>query len=286
MINQENLTLLDSAVRNIKSSAKDLDYHNNVYNPIYRKGDVVYCEFVGIGKELNFGHFAIVWCAKADNENITVIPLTSKLKDESIGEFNLGLIPGFYTKDSSGFSNRKSFIYLNKMMEVSRKRVSPKYEQDSSGKIIIINSKPKHLSIDIHKIKRIEESMRMYYLDERNYLVDIIKNKIHIHYQLDLTSVSTNLLECGYRLVESYSIYDISGDKILICHIDNKRYSIRFKLINSIQINNHRNKKYKYLYNKIKWVNNVYSVRKELIKALFSLNIDKVSEAQQILTHF
>ncbi|XZN24055.1 hypothetical protein ACSW9Q_16615 (plasmid) [Clostridium perfringens] len=49
MIAEENLKLIDMAVRNIKASGRELIYDRTTssYKPIYRKGDIVECEFVG-----------------------------------------------------------------------------------------------------------------------------------------------------------------------------------------------------------------------------------------------
>ena len=290
MINNENLELIDSAIRNIKCSARELDYNHRDkgFTPIYRRGDIVQCEFVGVGKELNFRHFAIVWCAKVDNENINVIPLTSKLKDESNCQFSIGKVQGFYTKDrNNNLINTESFVYLDKLMEVSRKRVYPKYEQDSSGKFVKINGdKNKQLSVGDDIVNRIEESFRLFYLSDGQCLYELIEDKININYQIDPSIINEDLLKVGFRLVQSYSIYDIGEYKYLICHINNTRYSIKFNKITTLQENNHRNKKYKHLYNSIKWNNNIRSVRKIILKALFSRNSSKVSEAKNILNHF
>lgn len=290
MINNENLELIDSAIRNIKCSARELNFNHEDkgFSPIYRRGDIVHCEFVGVGKELNFRHFAIVWCAKIDNENINVIPLTSKLKDESDCQFSIGKVSGFYTKDRSNrLVNTESFVYLDKLMEVSRKRVGHKYEQDSQGKFLKVNdNRYKQLSVGPDVVNRIEESFKLFYLNEGQSLYELINDKIDINYQIDPVSIKEDLLKVGFRLVQSYSIYDIDKCKYLICHINNIRYSIKFNKLTKLQEDNHRCKKYKHLYNLIKWNNNIRSVRKNILKALFSRNSHKVSEAKIILNNF
>ncbi len=217
-----------------------------------------------------------------------MIPLTSKFKDESNCQFSIGKVPGFYTKDrNNNLVNTESFVYLDKLMEVSRKRVYPKYEQDSSGRFIKINGdKNKQLSVGQDIVNRIEESFRLFYLNEGQCLYELIQDKIDINYQIDPLSISDDLLKVGFRLIQSYAIYDIDNCKYLICHINNIRYSIKFDKITPLQENTHRNKTYKYLYNSIKWNNNIRSVRKNILKALFSCNALKVSEAKNILNHF
>lgn len=290
MIAEENLKLIDMAVRNIKASGRELIYDRTTssYKPIYRKGDIVECEFVGIDKEFNYRHFAIVWDVKPNRENINIIPLTSQIKDESIGEFNLGKINGFYTKLSDGsFINKDSFVYVNKMMEVSRKRIYPKYEQRSNGEFIKENSRLKQLNIGNKNIDLIKDSIRMFYLEEGECLYKIIDKKINIMYQLDISKIDNTVLKQGYKLVESYSIYDINDKKVLIFHIDKKRYSLVFKKIGIKERNIHSLKTYKHLYDKdIKWKNNILNVRKDIIKALFSRNDKKVNQSKEILKNF
>lgn len=291
MINDENLKLIDMAVRNIKASGRELNYDRQScsYKPVYRIGDIVECEFVGIDKEFNYRHFAIIWNVKANNENVNIIPLTSKIKDESIGEFNLGKINGFYTKlpNNGGFVNKDSFVYVNKLTEVSRKRIYPKYEQNNTGEFVKVNGRVKQLNIGAENIELIKNSIKMFYLDEGKSLCNLINDKINFKYQLDITSVDIELLDNGHKLIESYAIHKINEDIILICFINKKRYSLRFKPIGLLQTNNHKIGKYKNLYDRdIRWNNNVLNIRKEIVQALFSKNNKKVNQAKDILNKF
>lgn len=292
MISNENLMLIDGAVRNIQCSAKRVIFRDNAYTPVYCKGDIVYCEFVGIGRELDSGHYAIVWSAKSDSENINVIPLTSKIKDESKGEFNLGKIDGFYTKDenSSGqLVNKDSFVYLDKLMEVSRRRVRPVNKQNNKG-VHITDAKNKKIKLQISEehINRIVEGFKLFYLDEGICLFDLINKHIDINYQYNPSSITDEVLKIGYRLVESYAIYEINASMVLICHVNKQRYSIEFNRILQAQKNRHASKVDFRLYShdKVRWKNNILSIRAEISKALFSGNNKKINAAKIILNNF
>lgn len=291
MISKENSKLIDGAIRNIQCDGKHIHFSHHAYTPIYSKGDIVYCEFVGIGRELDSGHYAIVWSAKSNSENINVIPLTSKLKDESKGEFNLGKIDGFYTKDegSNNLVNKDSFVYLDKLMEVSRKRVRPVNKQNNKGTYIKdTNGNKIKVAIDKEHTNRIIEGFKLFYLDEGTCLFDLISKKIDIKYQYTLRSINDDLLKIGYRLVESYAIYDINSSKVLIFHVNKKRYSITFNEILQPQKDRHSSKVDFNLYSsdKIRWNKNILSIRNEISKALFSGNNEKINSAKNILTNF
>ena len=291
MIDDENLKLIDIAVRNIKTSGRELKYDKNScsYNPVYRIGDIVDCEFTGIETEFNYRHFAVIWNVKANSETVNIIPLTSKIKDESVEEFNLGKINGFYTKlpNNAGFANKDSFIYVNKLTQVSRKRLYPKYEQDNNGKFIKSQGRLKQLNIGSDNIELIKNSIKMFYLDEGKCLHKIINDEIGFKYQLDITNMDMDLLNNGYKLIESYKIYTVDDNIFLICFINKKRYSIMFRLIGQSEIQNHKMKKYKNLYDKdIKWNDNVFNVRKRIVQALLSKNEKKVDQAKEILKKF
>nr|UVN03571.1 MAG: MazF-like toxin [Bacteriophage sp.] len=285
-LDRANLDLLDLTIRNIRIDGNKIEWSkkDNSYKPVLKKGDIVQCEFTGLGREMKLGHFAIVWSAKANSESINVIPLTSKPKEESKGMFSLGNIDGFYTKEGNNFINKESFVYLNKLMEVSRKRIKPKYKQDCKGKF---KQNPDNsyvqLSIDSSKIKRIEEGFRLFYLEEGKCLVDIMMKEIHINYQIDINSIDIDILKLGYRLIESYAIYEINLNKLIVCHINGKRYSILLKEIKEDQIKKYNKNQHKNLYKKIEWKKNIRAVRNKIIEALFSNEKNKVDEAQKIL---
>lgn len=83
--------------------------------PYFNKLDVVYCDFGGVGKELDAPHFAIVWEDTHDNEEITVIPTTSQFSKETETLFSVGRISGLPGKDT--------IALVHKMTRISRKRV-------------------------------------------------------------------------------------------------------------------------------------------------------------------
>ncbi|MCP3776329.1 type II toxin-antitoxin system PemK/MazF family toxin [Paenibacillus sp. MZ04-78.2] len=82
--------------------------------PYFQKLDVIYCDFGGVGKELDAPHFAIVWEDTHDNEEITVIPTTSQFAKESETLFSLGWIRGLPATDT--------IALVHKIGRISRKR--------------------------------------------------------------------------------------------------------------------------------------------------------------------
>ena len=144
---EQNLNTLNKIIKfttfdNLKA---EYDNKNKTYLPDLKRGHIVQCEFIGIGSEYNDKHFAIVWSAPANSETIVVLPLTSQSIREDIGQFHLGKVANFITSDkpdpSTGlFTVKDSYIYVNKICEVSRTRVGLWYQRDSSGNLITDSS--------------------------------------------------------------------------------------------------------------------------------------------------
>lgn len=150
-VNLNNLTLQQSNFKCI----------NGIYHPMLNRGNIVRCEFIGIGSEIDDTHYAIVWDCPFNSESITVIPITSKFIEESKRTFLLGMINDFIT-DKKNTVIKPSYVYLNKIKEVSRKRLTP---------WVIPNSNPtKLVTLNNEQIDRIKEAIAITYLDE-DYIV-------------------------------------------------------------------------------------------------------------------
>ncbi|MDI0267202.1 type II toxin-antitoxin system PemK/MazF family toxin [Clostridioides difficile] len=280
----ENLKLLDSIIRttNIHSVKP---YKNKAgYEPILKKGYIVQCNFTGLGNELDFLHFAVVWNSSSREETINILPLTSKKKENSLRTFFLGKIEGFITKDdNNNYINKNSYVYISKMMEVSRKRVKLIYKQNNNGKFQKIDERLIPLSIDEKYIKPISDCIKLFYINEGDYLVNILIN-MRSDYFLDIDELKNNkILELGYRYIEHFKEHTIDEKKIIICFIDGERYSLVMRKLNESNWNKFKSENHRRLYDSVIYTKNNIERRKYIILSLFSNNSIKVNESKKII---
>ncbi|MFD0737382.1 hypothetical protein, partial [Planotetraspora mira] len=257
---------------------------DGVYTPILERGHVVQCEFTGIGEELDYLHYAIVWNTKKTCETINVIPLTSQFKEESVGTFYLNKIENFMTKDKDKFVNKESFVYVNKLMEVSRKRIKPVYKQEVNGTIIKNDKNQKELlKISEEQKERILESIELLYLESNEFLVDKLKSiPIGSQFEEDLVD-NSELLDLGYRKIINYNQENTQNHTRINFEIAKKQYSLSFKKMNDHNWKTFKSLEHAKLYTKIKYEKNNISRRNNLIEGIFSRDNLKVEEAKKLL---
>lgn len=284
-IDRSNLDLLDLIIRTTNIHGVKPHVQNNQFEPILKKGYIVKCQFTGIGNELNFPHYAIVWNVDHSDETVNIIPLTSQKKGGSLKTLALGKISNFITKDDdNNFVNKDSYLYINKMMESSRKRLKLVYAQnqdgsakrDPRGKLI-------PLTITQDQISLITKAIKLYYTDDGNYLFNILK-KLHTKYFIDLSTFDEDILSLGYRYIDNYEIIDSSPLKVIKFFIDNKEFSITMKEMDDSNWTKYKSNNHKYLYNKINYIQNIHQRRINIISSLFSENTDLILEAKSIIS--
>ncbi len=285
-----NLTLLDKIIRTTNISNTKIKFNNNgsnvTYKPILERGNIVECEFVGIGSELDDTHYAIVWSAPSDNENLNVIPLTSKPKDESNCIFGIGKIPNFITLSPEGeYVNKDSYVYLNKMMEVSRKRIKLFFQKDINGNMVQECKKGNtiNLPIIIHKdqLNRIKEGIRLFYLNDGECLVNLICSQ-HVSFFCE-TNYDVEIYKSGHRLLEKHSVNHNEDFVDIEFGIYGKLYSIKMRKMSEENWKVFKSEEHLKLYDKVKKGSNFIDRRKNIIHSLFSCNEEKVKEAQNII---
>lgn len=268
-----NLNTLHKVIRTInlnhltlQQSNFEYSKDNKIYYPILKRGNIVRCEFIGIGSEIDDTHFAIVWDCPINSESVTVIPITSKFVDESKRTFCLGKISGFITNKHSP-SIKLSYVYLNKIKEVSRKRLTP---------WVVPNSNPTtFVTLNDKQINRIKEAISIVYLDE-DY---VVKKLCATGLQLPI-SYNEELLKCGYRKLISMDVDKSNNKKHKIkIELSDCKYSLKC-------FYPYYNNSVKPLCKKIEYHKNYFTFRKNIIKALFSNNKNKVREAKQIINFF
>jgi len=282
---EQNQSTLNKIVKltvfdNLKA---EYDNNNRTYLPDLKMGDIVQCEFIGIGTEYNGKHFAVVWSAPADSETIVVLPLTSQKIKEEIGRFHIGKIPNFITSikpdpATGNYVVKDSYIYINKISEVSRTRVGLWYQRDNSGNLITDTSGhavPVRLTDD--QIERIKEGIHLLFIGG-DCLLDILK-KVHIMW-IPMVPVNKTVLDHGYRRIISYSINTITDDDLEITYtISDGTYSMCFRKFDWNKFDNQKN------YNRIRFRNNKIERRNELLRSLFSKSPDLIKEAEQIIKY-
>lgn len=259
------------------------DSITGAYKPLLKRGDIVQCDLIGIGSELDDIHYCIVWNSVSNNESITVIPTTSKELYENIDRFGIGKIEGCLTSKDS-LVPKDTYVYLNKIREVSRKNVKPWDKKDATGEKLK-DSRGRNIicSLNEIQIKRIKDAISVNFLDE-NFLVRTIFNEIKTGVQLPI-NYNKKILNIGYIPLKSYSIDKTLKNNFVLKYEFNDGFtgSIEFLSLRiPEEIVNHD--KYKILFPKIENFN-AFKIRDKLINLIFSKNKDQVDAAEEVLDY-
>ena len=276
-----NLDTLNKVIKTVNLNSKSAPPKDwtGAYTPMVERGEIVLCDFVGIGTEINQPHFAIVLHAPKANEAITVIPLTSTDIDEDEYQFGIGKIPGFITQGGSTMT-KDTYVYLNKVKEVSRKRIEAWYKRDSRGNLIKdVSNKKIRVSITADQMARVEEAISITYLNSPS-LLHILIEKINRGVQFPINYGNEDILKYGFRVVETYTIDDsIPGN-----------YKLNFKMsdgtVGMIELKSLRiNPSIQTLCNNrlVKYNPQFVEFRNNVIMGLFSNKSDKSQCAKDII---
>lgn len=282
-IDIDNKHQLKSLARITNIQKRIEDNKRNPLNPYLEKGNIVLCDFTGLGKELDLPHYAIVWESIESNENINIIPLTSKIKNESKSVFGIGKIKNFMSKQGNEFINKNSYVYLNKLMEVSRSRVKIIFEENIHGtKIRNKLGKLIPLKLDTNTIKTISNSIKLLYASEGVCLVDLLATSYALDEFVSLDSLSNKkILDIGFKLIDHYRKYEFDDEKFLIFYVNEERYSLTIKKINFDEFK--CSEKY---FCEIPFRKNFKQRKLSILNALFSKNTKRVKEAEKIVEKF
>lgn len=198
-------------LNNVPAPQKKIDS----YIPVLKRGNIVRCEFIGIGTEIDETHFAIVWNAPESSESVTVIPTTSQPIEEGISKFCIGKVNGLITGGSSQ-QNKETYVYLNKIKEVSRRRLKPWNYTGSNGQTLIV-------TLDQPQINRVKEAIRVSFLDENYLLKELLTSGMQLPF-----SYPANVLEYGYRVLSSITIdkSNTNEHKVNYCMLDGNNGTI------------------------------------------------------------
>ncbi|GAA4297121.1 hypothetical protein GCM10023142_36660 [Anaerocolumna aminovalerica] len=275
-----NKMILDNVIRVTQlSSVKVERGTNNAYLPQLKRGNIVSCEFTGLGTEYNDTHFAIVWSAPPNDESIIVIPMTSQPKLESMKTFTIGKIENFVTSRDC-LDIKESWVHLGKIREVSRKRISPWFQINTSSGNNIADRQGNNLKVVLSDLQiiRINDGIKLFLLNEGKCLCDYIQ-EINANWILDYNTVE---LLHGYRLIYDYSFTVTDDNNAIIKYSCNTiEYNVKAKKIDKDKFDSAQHKS---LYTEhIYYKENRYKRRKEIVKALFSNNQDKINNAKALI---
>jgi len=280
-----NLNILDNVIRVTQlSSIKVEKGTNNSFLPSLERGNIVSCEYTGIGAEYNDTHYAIVWSAPPINENVVLIPMTSQPKYESIGTFTIGLIPNFITVKGS-LTVKESWVHLTKMSEVSRKRIKPWFQIDTTSGQNITDTSGNNLKVRLKtdQVDRIKEGIKLFYLDEGTCLVKYLQNTINAKWICDVSSINAQILLHGYRDTNNLAFSQINDNTAQVTYnLSGTSFTIPLKkiILTKFESTQHKN-----LYNnQVTYNTNKYNRRKQLIWALFSNDNALVNDSKRLIT--
>lgn len=278
--NVKNLNTLDKVMRTVLCENAETGYNHNheCYYPVLEVGNIVQCQFIGIGSEFNDLHFGIVWSVSKAKETFLIVPLTSKSIERTKSQFSIGKIPNFITS-TTDTSVKESFVYVNKITEVSRKKVKLWFQKDSNGKTLK-DSKNKHnlpVKISLSQVDRIKEGVELELLHKNNYLYEIIKC-IDKDY-LPTSSIDEDILKMGYRKIDYHSSIFMVSSIVIKFFIKGQEHEILFKKFEEAVFNDNNN----YSNETVRYHNSMISRRNEILKALFSEDEVIVSRAKVFL---
>jgi uncharacterized protein YifN (PemK superfamily) len=280
-----NINILDNVIRVTQlSSVKVERGTNNSFLPSLERGNIVSCEYTGIGREYNDTHFAIVWSAPPTDENVVVIPMTSQPKLEDKKTFEIGGIPNFITVKGS-LSIKPSWVHLTKMSEVSRKRINPWFQIDTSTGRTITDTNGNNLKVKltIDQLDRIKEGIKLFYLDEGTCLINYLQRTLNANWICDVSTISTQILLHGYRDTNDFTFNQTDNTTAQIAYnLGATSYTISLRKIDWTKFTSTQ---HEILYNnKIRYKRNRYDRRENLIWALFSNNSDLVNDSKRLIT--
>lgn len=279
-----NKIILDNVISVTQlSSVKVERGTNKSFLPSLERGNIVSCEYTGIGREYNDTHFAIVWYAPPTDENIVVIPMTSQPKLESKKVFAIGKIPNFITVKGAS-SIKPSWVHLSKMSEVSRKRINPWFQIDtlSGQNITDRNGNNLKVKLTIDQEARIKEGIKLFHLGEGTCLVNYLQTTLNARWICDVSAINTQILLHGYRDTNNFNFNQLDNTTAEITYnLGRTSYNIPLQKIDWTKFisTQHQN-----LYNShIKYKSNHYNRRKNLIWALFSNDNDLVNDSKRLI---
>ncbi|QJC50216.1 type II toxin-antitoxin system PemK/MazF family toxin [Paenibacillus albicereus] len=126
--------LVDQFERLINAEAKVLSQGTDergktVYKPSFDRFDIVLVSFIGVGHLMNQPHYAVVWDAPAHSSNLSVFPLSSKVKHRKYG---IGPIDTLPAEDTA--------IMINQLTSVSRRSIiEPVKKRTPAGRLVNVS---------------------------------------------------------------------------------------------------------------------------------------------------
>jgi len=131
------------------------------YQPVIKKYDFVHVNFTGVGSEWDGAHYGLVWQINPMFDSFTVIPTTSKKREEYADVFSIGKVLGLPKGETT--------LLVSDMTRISRRRVHPvKFNHFERG-LITSRLKPAF-------IPRINEAIAVSYGGQTSFELFIKEN--------------------------------------------------------------------------------------------------------------
>ncbi|MEG0250039.1 MAG: hypothetical protein RR561_02570 [Peptostreptococcus sp.] len=208
-------------------------------------GDIVRYNFFALddaSEETYLLDYAIVLDGDDENDNIKILPFTSRYNKDSIESFCIGCIPGFVEVKNEGYVNNRQYVHFNKVLEVDKAELYPVHHQDVYGRVLRNNvGNPMNVALAEEQLDRIMDKYGIYEEGEEKNLINLLKKS---HATFTLNSDQNNIEElrevCGKEM-EKYREYNFNDKKIVVFFVDGERYSVVMRDTNNKDLDTRNN---------------------------------------------
>ncbi|MGN7457793.1 type II toxin-antitoxin system PemK/MazF family toxin [Paenibacillus pasadenensis] len=196
--------LVDQFERLINAEAKVLSQGTDergktVYKPLLDRFDIVLVSFIGIGHLMNEPHYAVVWDAPAHSSNLSVFPLSSKVKHP---KFAIGPVDTLPAEDTA--------IMINQLTTVSRRSlIEPVKKRNAAGRLV-------NVSLTVRQQRQVLALFHETLLKQPT-LRSVIEKELGSHIPFGLSDDNRSDLEVpvAYGLHHSLLLYQLPWSKTM-----------------------------------------------------------------------
>lgn len=200
-ISRENVLQIINTFTESAKLHDSFDEENKVFTPVIndqKKKYLIEVNFAGLGSEVNGVHYAIVWEAQNNRDDIVVIPTTS-FKDFSTKEkpclFNIGKV---------GHMSKETVVKLDQITTISRKRIRNVVTTDQATNAAGI------AALTDEQVKRIQEGFSILFLGESS----LFTKEILGNHKNRLPAFDDPVLQFSH-LNRPYNIVSLRPDKVI-----------------------------------------------------------------------
>ena len=208
-------------------------------------GDIVRYNFFALdnaSEETYLLDYAIVLDVDDENDNIKILPFTSRYNKDSIESFCIGFIPGFVETKNEGYVNNKQYVHFNKVLEVNKNELHQVHHQDIYGHILRDNlGKAVKVKLVEEQLDRVMNRYKIYEEGEEKNIINLLI-KSHASFKLhDDRNNIEELREVCNKEMEKYREYNFNDKKIVVFFVEGKRYSVHMSPTNNSDLEDRNN---------------------------------------------